>query len=164
MIKVYIPSSNQIYIAIAKDLETNEKLVLIEKIYRIPVRKYIYEFPAGMRDPGEDDPIQTGLRELKEETGYVGHNARVTDQVKSDPWKSNGTHIHMICEIDLSLPENQNPEPNLEAEEDITPMWVKLKGIQQNLEKLADENDHDLDQRLYAWAMGIEYARKFGVK
>ena len=85
-----------VIIATAKDKETGEKMVLIEKIYRIPVRKYVLEFPAGMRDPDEDDAIKTGLRELKEETGYKGHNARKTVEVKTDAWKSTGVHIHVL--------------------------------------------------------------------
>lgn len=49
----------------ASDME--EKIVLIRQ-YRCPLDDYIYEFPAGLVDEGED--FQTaGIRELKEETG-----------------------------------------------------------------------------------------------
>lgn len=49
----------------ASDME--EKIVLIRQ-YRCPLDDYIYEFPAGLVDEGED--FQTaGVRELKEETG-----------------------------------------------------------------------------------------------
>lgn len=44
-----------------------EKLVLIRQ-YRSPLDGYIYEFPAGLVDAGEDFK-QAGKRELKEETG-----------------------------------------------------------------------------------------------
>ena len=32
-------------------------------------------FPAGFKDPGDKDPFETALRELKEETGYAGKPA-----------------------------------------------------------------------------------------
>jgi len=46
------------------------KLILIAN-YRIPIRDYCLEFPAGLID--KDEPYEVcGLRELKEETGYTG--------------------------------------------------------------------------------------------
>ncbi len=52
--------------------------VLIERQYRHPCRKIFTEFPAGKIDPGED-PLNTALRELREETGYqAGEIAHVT--------------------------------------------------------------------------------------
>lgn len=44
-----------------------EKIVLIRQ-YRCPLDDYIYEFPAGLVDDGEDFKT-AGVRELKEETG-----------------------------------------------------------------------------------------------
>lgn len=44
-----------------------ERLVLIRQ-YRCPLDDYIYEFPAGLVDEGEDFKT-AGVRELKEETG-----------------------------------------------------------------------------------------------
>ena len=44
-----------------------DKLVVIRE-YRVPVGDYIYEFPAGLIDPGED-PAFAACRELHEETG-----------------------------------------------------------------------------------------------
>ena len=50
------------------DEETGkEKLVLIRQ-YRCPIDDYLYEFPAGLVDAGEDFKT-AGKRELKEETG-----------------------------------------------------------------------------------------------
>ena len=46
----------------------NGDLVLIKQ-YRTPIKKTIYEFPAGKIDPGEST-LETAKRELKEETGY----------------------------------------------------------------------------------------------
>ena len=107
-----------------------------------------------MRDPEETDPCVTALRELKEETGYTGHNPRVTHLVRSDPWKSNAAHCQVLVDVDLTLPENQNPVSDLEAEEDIHPIWFKLSNLREEVEKYAEENDIDIDQRVYAIALG----------
>jgi 8-oxo-dGTP pyrophosphatase MutT (NUDIX family) len=43
------------------------------------------EIPGGMMDPGETDPVATAVRELREETGYEGENARLLGSVWSNP-------------------------------------------------------------------------------
>lgn len=45
------------------------KVVLIRQ-YRYPLNGYIYEFPAGLVDEGED-MMEAGIREMKEETGLT---------------------------------------------------------------------------------------------
>jgi ADP-ribose pyrophosphatase len=44
--------------------------ILLEREFRVPIRKYIYNLPAGHIDPGES-PKDAAKRELSEETGYV---------------------------------------------------------------------------------------------
>ncbi len=44
--------------------------ILLQKTYRYPIRKRIWEIPAGYMDPNEE-PIEAARRELKEETGLV---------------------------------------------------------------------------------------------
>lgn len=47
--------------------EEKDHLVLIRQ-YRYPVGGYVYEFPAGLVEPGEE-PAQAAVREIFEETG-----------------------------------------------------------------------------------------------
>lgn len=49
--------------------ENRDKLVLIRQ-YRYPLGGYVYEFPAGLVEPGED-VTQAGIREMWEETGLT---------------------------------------------------------------------------------------------
>ena len=57
--------------------EKKDKVVLIRQ-FRYPVDGYVYEFPAGLVEPGED-MLEGGIREMLEETGldfrpvYVTH-------------------------------------------------------------------------------------------
>lgn len=50
----------------------NNGKILMERQFRYPVNKIIYEFPAGKCDKNED-PKLAALRELKEETGYIAN-------------------------------------------------------------------------------------------
>lgn len=47
--------------------ENRDKLVLIKQ-FRYPLNDYVYEFPAGLVEPGED-MFEAGIREIFEETG-----------------------------------------------------------------------------------------------
>ena len=47
--------------------ENKDKLVLIRQ-FRYPIGGYVYEFPAGLVDPGES-PEEAAVREMYEETG-----------------------------------------------------------------------------------------------
>lgn len=49
--------------------ENKDKVVLIRQ-YRYPIDGYVYEFPAGLVEPGED-MLEGGIREMHEETGLA---------------------------------------------------------------------------------------------
>ena len=46
-----------------------DRVVLIRQ-YRYPIGGFVYEFPAGLVEPGED-LLQSGMREMYEETGLT---------------------------------------------------------------------------------------------
>lgn len=66
-------------------------------------------FPAGVKDPHETDPAIVGIRELKEETGYVGENEQSFAICRCDPWKSDDRGAIIYCDVDLTKEENKNP-------------------------------------------------------
>ena len=47
--------------------EQKDRVVLVRQ-YRYPLGDYVYEFPAGLVEPGED-MLEAGIREMQEETG-----------------------------------------------------------------------------------------------
>jgi ADP-ribose pyrophosphatase len=48
-----------------------EPRILLQKQWRPPINQTVIEVPAGLMDPNET-PETCAIRELKEETGYVG--------------------------------------------------------------------------------------------
>ena len=62
----------------------DQQLVMIEQ-YRHGSDTVELEIPGGMMDPGETDPVVSAVRELREETGYEGENARVLGRIWSNP-------------------------------------------------------------------------------
>jgi ADP-ribose pyrophosphatase len=74
----------------------DQQLVMVEQ-YRHGSNTVELEIPGGMMDPGETDPVATAVRELREETGYQGENARILGHVWSNPAiLSNKTYIVLI--------------------------------------------------------------------
>jgi ADP-ribose pyrophosphatase len=62
----------------------DQQLVMVEQ-YRHGSNTVELEIPGGMMDPGETDPVATAVRELREETGYEGENARLLGRIHSNP-------------------------------------------------------------------------------
>ena len=64
-------------------LTPEHHLVLVRQ-FRFGVDDFSLEIPGGVMDLGEE-PVAAGLRELREETGYAGQNARTIGRVHSNP-------------------------------------------------------------------------------
>jgi len=62
--------------------------------------------------------------------------------------------------VDMSLPENQNPEPELEENEFIDVFLVKLSDLWEECIKL-EAQGYAIDARIANLAEGIEMAKKF---
>lgn len=77
-------------------LTPDGQLVLVRQ-FRAGSDTVELEIPGGMMDPQENDPVATAIRELREETGYEGENARLLGSVWSNPAiLSNKTHTVLI--------------------------------------------------------------------
>ena len=56
------------------------QLVMVEQ-YRHGTNTVELEIPGGMMDAEDTSPATTGVRELREETGYEGENARLIGRI-----------------------------------------------------------------------------------
>src|SRR6185369_358795 len=103
----------------------NDELVMVEQ-FRHGSNTVELEIPGGMMDPHETDPVGTGMRELREETGYEGTTGRALAWVWANPAiMNNRSHfvvvencvLKHVCEFDHSedivtrlVPARQIPE------------------------------------------------------
>ena len=74
-----------------------QQLVMVEQ-YRHGSNTVELEIPGGMMDAGETDPVATAVRELREETGYEGENARLLGKIHSNPAILNNTTYTVLIE------------------------------------------------------------------
>ena len=152
--------------------------VVLQKQYRPPTDKITVEVPAGLIDAGETAE-QCAVRELREETGYVGtavetstvmfngqssilsvKGAVLTAHRPVDPGFCN-TNLRMVhVYVDTKLPENQNPKPQLEEGEFIEVFHVKLAHLWAECKRLEAEG-YAIDARVATFAEGIEIAGRF---
>jgi len=68
----------------------------------------------------------------------------------------------VVCDVDMSDPKNQNPQPELEEGEVIETFKVPLANLHDELTKLENEG-YALDARLASFALGLVTAKKYGI-
>jgi len=76
---------------------SDQQLVMIHQ-YRHGSGTVELEIPGGMMDPHETDPVATAVRELREETGYEGENARLLGKIHSNPAILSNTTFTVLIE------------------------------------------------------------------
>ena len=103
--------------------------VLIQKEFRLATNNWVYNFPAGLIDEGED-VVMAAKRELKEETGVT---LVKVDAVLSPSFASQGTSDEMmqivICECEGEI------KKSCFADEEIIANWYSKEEIKQLLEE-----------------------------
>ncbi len=97
------------FVLVVATTETGN-LVLIQE-YKQAVKQDLYCLPAGTIKPGES-PIEAGLRELRQESGYTGskEGASVIGPIFNSPDKS--TERHWVVILKNVIPgKGPQPEP-----------------------------------------------------
>ena len=107
---------------------TPEKEIVLIKQYRHGTQKIEVEIPGGCVDPGED-PLDGAIRELEEETGYIGENPQYIGKVSPNPsFQSNYCHSILL--------ENARPGgmQKLDDGEDIEVFTASLEDVENLIE------------------------------
>mmetsp|Transcript_17396 Transcript_17396/g.22866 ORF Transcript_17396/g.22866 Transcript_17396/m.22866 type:complete len:223 (-) Transcript_17396:65-733(-) len=141
-----------------KESSANEvvETLLVEQ-YRPPVGRATIEFPAGLIDKDES-PEDAALRELREETGFVGEKCKAVPQVSREVCMSPGLTDEsvkiVVVEVDLNNPNNfGTPKQQLEDGEHVTVKRVELKA---GLKAVLDDSEGMPIMGLMLFAMGLE--------
>ncbi|OAA79747.1 MutT/nudix family protein [Akanthomyces lecanii RCEF 1005] len=146
-------------IAILRNAATGAQDIVLQRQYRPPIDRVSLEVPAGLIDAGET-PEQAAVRELREETGYVGVVTETSPVMFNDPGFCN-TNLRMVhVAVDMALPENQNPQPQLEDDEFIEVFTHPLKDLWALCQKLEAEGVA-IDARVGTLAEGVLLAQQF---
>jgi len=95
-------------------LTSDHHLVLVNQ-FRFGIDTFSLEIPGGVMDLGEN-PIEAGLRELREETGYVGSGAKILGSVHPNPAiQSNRCHLVLVENVQRSAALDWDPEEEIEV-------------------------------------------------
>ena len=95
---------------------TPEKKIVLVKQYRFGTSKSELEIPGGIIEKGED-PMEAGIRELKEETGYVGTKARYLGHIDPNPaFQTNKCHTILVEDCQKVDEQNLDPGEDIQVE------------------------------------------------
>ena len=124
--------------------QTETKIILVKQ-FRIPLKKFTLEFPAGLIDKGET-PSQAAVRELLEETGYRGKIIEISPSICTSPGLT-GEEIYFIkMKID-----DKKEKQTLDDTEEIEVLEFDKITIKEDISKYL-KNNHEtiLDSKVWS--------------
>ena len=104
-------------------LTRDNQLVMIDQ-YRHGSDTVEREIPGGMMDAEDTSPLEAGLRELREETGFEGTQAEIIGQIYPNP-----AIMSNICYTVLVRNCERKHEISLDSGEDLATHLVNLEEI-----------------------------------
>ena len=95
---------------------TPEKKIVLVRQYRFGTSKSELEIPGGIIEEGED-PLDAGIRELKEETGYAGNKAQYLGHIDPNPaFQTNKCHTILVEDCQKVDEQNLDPGEDIQVE------------------------------------------------
>lgn len=115
---------------------TSEGEIVAISQYRFGIENLTLEVPAGMIEDGED-PLDAGMRELREETGYAGEKAELLGWIYPNPAIQNN-RCYFVAVHDARRVQ----EPEWDEHEEIQTLLYPLGQVPGMLER--GEFNHSL--------------------
>lgn len=107
------------------------------------------ELPGGMLDPEDANPLSGAVRELREETGYAGTEARLIGRIAPNPaMQTNQCHTALVLHC------KRVGELQLDHGEDIEVVLIPYAEIPERIAR--GEITHALVVVAFAWALGLK--------
>lgn len=111
-------------VALKTPPESHTLEILLLEQYRHPVRRRLWEIPAGLLDVEGEPPLQTARRELREEADLGAHEWSVLVDLYTSPGASaEALRIYLATE----LYHYEEAYPRAEEEAHLVPRWVGLR-------------------------------------
>lgn len=133
--------------------------LLLQRQFRPPLAKVTIEVPAGLVDDGES-AAEAAVRELREETGYVGTVSEESFIMFNDPGFCNTNTKMVHVDVDMSAEENKKPVAQLEDSEFIETFTAPLEELWDRCMQWESEG-YAIDARVGGIAEGIEVAKRW---
>ncbi|KAG0680340.1 hypothetical protein C6P40_003476 [Pichia californica] len=141
-----------IIIPVLKYANGDKELVFVRQ-FRPPTGGVCVEFPAGLVDPS-DTIEECALRELKEETGFVGDIRKKTNVIWSDPGLSDANSVIVWVDVDMEKEENKNPIPHWMDNEVIEVVNVKTGDLEKTMDEWFEQG-YMIDTKIQAFLIGL---------
>jgi ADP-ribose pyrophosphatase len=120
---------------------TEDGELILERSYRIPLKRMVIELPGGLNDIEDETPLNVAKRELLEETGYVADDYQEVAQFAEAPGVTDQETV-----LYLARNAKKVAEPALGASEEIEVLLVPQGEVQ----KFLKETDAVVDAKVYA--------------
>ena len=105
-------------------LTTDDKIILVRQ-FRYGSKEQSLEPPGGVVERGED-PVVAGLRELQEETGYVGEEPKLLGVVRP-----NAAILSNRCHVILVRNAQKTAELNFDQHEELVTELYPVKELKE---------------------------------